>query len=114
MRKADGTAEVKIRMAEEEAPYDVVVGSSECCTFTPGGKFQLEDHEISSEQGKYVITSILHTATNTSYWNQCQGPITATLSPTSPTPSRTAPPGSPPSPSSRVRRRPWSSASPAR
>src|SRR5512135_2386335 len=36
MKKADGTAEVKLRMEEEEASFDVVVGSSECCTFTPG------------------------------------------------------------------------------
>jgi type VI secretion system secreted protein VgrG len=71
-RKADGTAEVKVRMAEEEAPYDVVVGTSECCTFTPGGKFRLEDHEIPSELGKYVITSTMHTATDTSYENTAQ------------------------------------------
>src|SRR5512135_149960 len=73
MKKADGTAEVKLRMEEEEASFDVVVGSSECCTFTPGGKFQLEDHEISSEQGKYVITSIMHSAADTSYGNTSQG-----------------------------------------
>src|SRR5512135_3121830 len=73
MRKADGTAEVKIRMAEEEAPYDVIVGSGTCCTFTPGGKFQLEDHEIAAEQGRYVITSILHTATETSFGDTSAG-----------------------------------------
>ena len=69
MKKADGTAEVKVRMEEEEAPYDVVVGSSECNTFTPGGKFKLEDHEISAEVGKYVITSVQHAGHETGYGN---------------------------------------------
>jgi type VI secretion system secreted protein VgrG len=73
MNTADGRVEVKRRMEEEEACYDVVVGSSECCTFTPGGKFQLDGHDITSEQGKYVITSITHTATDTSYGNTTQG-----------------------------------------
>ena len=73
MKTADGTAEVKIRMEEEEASFDVVAGSSQCCTFTPGGKFQLEDHDISSETGKYVITSIIHSATEASYGNSAWG-----------------------------------------
>jgi type VI secretion system secreted protein VgrG len=73
MKKSDGTAGVKLRMEEEEASFDVVAGSSQCCTFTPGGKFQLEDHEVASEQGKYVITAIQHTATETSYGDTSQG-----------------------------------------
>jgi type VI secretion system secreted protein VgrG len=72
LKKADGTAEVKIRMTEDEAPYNVVAGASECCTFTPGGKFQLQDHEVSSEAGKYVVMSISHRATDTSYENTAQ------------------------------------------
>jgi type VI secretion system secreted protein VgrG len=72
MKKSDGTSEVKIRMTEEETPYNVVSGASECCTFTPGGKFQLQDHEVSSEAGKYVITSISHRAVDRSYGNTSQ------------------------------------------
>src|SRR5207244_13305078 len=66
--KADGDAAVKVRMEEEETPYDVVTGSSQCCSFTPGGKFTVEKHDVDSEAGKsYVITSVQHTATNSNY-----------------------------------------------
>ncbi len=65
--KADGEADVKVRMEEEEAAHDVVTASSSCPTFTPGSKFTIGSHEIESEVGKgYVLTSIQHAATDTS------------------------------------------------
>src|SRR5262249_24879514 len=59
--KGDGEAAVKLRMEEEEASHDVVMGASQCCTFTPGGKFTLEGHDLDGEAGKgYVVTSVSH------------------------------------------------------
>ncbi len=65
--KGAGDAITKIRMEEEEAPYNVVSGASECCTFTPGGKFSLVEHEVAAEKGGYVVTAIQHHASDTSY-----------------------------------------------
>jgi type VI secretion system secreted protein VgrG len=65
--KGEGDPVTKIRMEEEEAGYNTVKGSSTCCTFTPCGRFTLEEHEVSAENGEYVITSIDHRATETSY-----------------------------------------------
>lgn len=66
--KADGDAEVKVRMEEDEAPYDVVSGGGNLVTFTSGGKFTIEKHDVASEKGKnYVLTSVQHAATDISY-----------------------------------------------
>jgi type VI secretion system secreted protein VgrG len=73
MVKGKGEPVTTIRMEEEEAPYNVVLGSSECCTFSPGGKFELVKHEVPSEQGKYVVASVQHTASETSYGNTAAG-----------------------------------------
>ena len=62
--KGDGEAFTKIRMEEEEAAYDVVAGSSQCCTFTVGGKFTLENHECESENSSYVLTAVEHSASD--------------------------------------------------
>jgi type VI secretion system secreted protein VgrG len=72
--KGDGEAEVKLRMEEEEAAYDVVHSGSGCATFTPGGKFKVEGHAAPAEAGKgYVITSINHAATDASHTNNPLG-----------------------------------------
>jgi type VI secretion system secreted protein VgrG len=66
--KANGEGWTKVRMEEEEAPYDVVSGASTCRTFTPGGKFTLKKHTCDGEAGKgYAITSIEHRASDDSY-----------------------------------------------
>jgi type VI secretion system secreted protein VgrG len=65
--KANGDPVTKVRMEEEELAYNVVNASSQCCTFTPCGKFTLEGHDAPSENGDYVITSISHSATEASY-----------------------------------------------
>jgi type VI secretion system secreted protein VgrG len=65
---ADGKQLTELRMGEEEQSYDTVYASSECRTFSPGGKFTVKDHEIESEKGKsYVITSVQHMATETGH-----------------------------------------------
>ena len=65
--KGDGDPVTKVRMEEEEAGYNVVNAASQCCTFTPCGKFTLKEHDVDAENGDYVITSIRHSATETSY-----------------------------------------------
>jgi type VI secretion system secreted protein VgrG len=67
-KKADGETLIKMRMEEEEAPYDVVHCTSGCRTFYPGGKFTVKPHEVPSEEGKgYVITSVQHSATDNTH-----------------------------------------------
>jgi type VI secretion system secreted protein VgrG len=65
----DGRTVTKVRMEEEEAPYDVATGTSWCCTFTPGGKFTLGGHDCDEENRGYVITAIEHSAVDNSYNN---------------------------------------------
>jgi type VI secretion system secreted protein VgrG len=66
--KGVGTTGTKVRMEEEEAPYEVATGTSECYTLTPGGKFTLEHPNFDAESGKgYVITSIHHAAVDTEF-----------------------------------------------
>jgi type VI secretion system secreted protein VgrG len=62
--KGDGDALVKVRMEEEEAPFDVVSGSSQCATFSPGCKFTLEGHESEAENQSYVLTAVEHSASD--------------------------------------------------
>jgi type VI secretion system secreted protein VgrG len=69
-QKSHGQGLTTIRMQEEEAPHDVVSGSGRCCTFTPGGKFTLQGHDIASEDGAYVVTSIAHSAVDRSLENE--------------------------------------------
>jgi type VI secretion system secreted protein VgrG len=67
-KKSDGTGLTKIRMEEEEAPYEVVSGAATCTSFSPGFKFKLKTHDWEGEAGKsYVITGIRHSAKDTSY-----------------------------------------------
>ncbi len=61
-KKGDGQSDVKIRMEEEEAWYDMVHATSDCRSFSPGGKFSVTKHHAKGEQGKpYVVVSVRHT-----------------------------------------------------
>lgn len=63
INKGNGQPLTDVRMEEEEAGHDQVVGTSLCRSFTPGGKFKIRQHRASSEEGKsYVITSVRHAA----------------------------------------------------
>jgi type VI secretion system secreted protein VgrG len=65
--KADGDAYTKVRMEEDDAAYNTVTGAGRCCTFTPGGKFTVAEHDIDSEAGKeYVVLSVQHSANDPS------------------------------------------------
>ena len=71
--KGVGDPVTKVRMEEEEAGYNVVNAASQCCTFTPCGKFTLKGHDVAAEDGDYVITSIRHSATEASYGSTSDG-----------------------------------------
>ncbi len=66
MVKGDGETDAKVRQEEEEVPYSLVQGASNCRTFTPGHKFKLmihPDEEAVSEHGKsYLLTAVEHSA----------------------------------------------------
>jgi type VI secretion system secreted protein VgrG len=71
--KDDGTSIAKVRIEEDEAGYEVVVGAGACCTFSPGCKFTLTDHSVQSEAGKsYVLASVQHSGTDYSHLNTDQ------------------------------------------
>ena len=62
--KGAGKTETKVRMEEEEVAHDIVQASSQCKSFSPGGKFKVTVHRCSSEEGKsFAITQIRHSAT---------------------------------------------------
>jgi type VI secretion system secreted protein VgrG len=73
MQLPDGRTVTKVRMEEEETPYDVATGTSWCCTFTPGGKFTLGGHDCDEENRGYIVTAIEHSAVDTSYTNDGVG-----------------------------------------
>ncbi len=67
-KKPEGDALVRVRMEEDEMPYDVVSGGGVCRSFSPGGKFTMKEHASSAEKGKkYVITSVSHFASGPQY-----------------------------------------------
>jgi type VI secretion system secreted protein VgrG len=66
-KTSDGNPITKVRMEEEEAPYDTVRGASSCCTFTPAGKFKLTRHECDAEKKTYALISVEHRASEGSY-----------------------------------------------
>jgi type VI secretion system secreted protein VgrG len=66
--KADGDASTKLRMQEDEVPYEIGSATSECPAFTPGGTFELAGHSASSEDGlSYVVTDIQHWASDADF-----------------------------------------------
>jgi type VI secretion system secreted protein VgrG len=71
--KGNGEPVTKVRMEEEEAGYSTVNAASQCCTFTPCGKFTLQGHDVAAENGDYLITSIRHAATEASYGSTANG-----------------------------------------
>src|SRR5262249_24906699 len=64
MISANGKTRAKLRIEEDEAPYHTITGASNCCTFTTGGKFQIED--VDAEKGNtYLLTSVHHSGSDT-------------------------------------------------
>lgn len=52
----------KLRMEEEETPHTVAHGESNCRDFSAGCRIQLADHPRSDQNGRYLITSVTHSA----------------------------------------------------
>jgi type VI secretion system secreted protein VgrG len=59
----DGRRLARVRIEEEEAPFDTVEAESTCRTFSAGHKFTYKDYQLSAESGQTrVITQVLHEA----------------------------------------------------
>jgi type VI secretion system secreted protein VgrG len=68
-----GRARAKVRIEEIEAGFDVASGASTCVTFSPGYSFTVVKHECEAEAGQsFVVTSIKHSAKDTSYFGTGQ------------------------------------------
>src|SRR5688500_7639805 len=60
---AIGDPFVNVRMEEQEATHDAVVGRSHCCTFHSGGRCTVEKHYSAAAQGRaWVLVSVRHEA----------------------------------------------------
>lgn len=59
---------IELRMQEEETDAQTATGTSNCVSFSPGGKFHLAEHVIESEAGKdYVVTAVEHKASDAGF-----------------------------------------------
>jgi len=54
----EGQTLSKTRMEEVEATFDTATGASRCSSFTPGGKFTLQNHPV--DDGSYVFVEVEH------------------------------------------------------
>lgn len=52
---------------EQQTHYDTIVGESNYSAFTTGGKFNLAQSSQTPESGDYLITSVIHIASDNSY-----------------------------------------------
>ena len=68
-KKPDGEKVAKVRMQEQEASHMVGSGTSTCALFTPGYRFDLEEHYRRDLNKSYVLTELQHFANcGTSYY----------------------------------------------
>ena len=59
--KSVGDALAQLRMEQEETAHDNVYGTSNCRSFSPGGRFELTKHVNENETaGKWVLTHVKH------------------------------------------------------
>jgi type VI secretion system secreted protein VgrG len=57
------------RMDAEEAGANTISGGSSCSSFSAGQFFNLLKHETKSEQGKYLLLTVHHQASDSSYFS---------------------------------------------
>lgn len=63
VKTADGKHFAKTHMEMIEARHDIASGSSRCMTFTPGGKFKINESPIEEEKNQaYVLVAVEHEA----------------------------------------------------
>ncbi len=63
-----GSDLVKIRLDAEETNRNSIKGTSDCSSFFAGGKVKVAKHAVSSEKGSYVLVSVTHKASDSSYF----------------------------------------------
>jgi type VI secretion system secreted protein VgrG len=56
----DNTRTVKIRQEEIDAQHRIVRGTSDCCSFTAGNRFELFNHPNKSQNGQHVLVTVEH------------------------------------------------------
>src|SRR5215468_1758706 len=61
-KRADGDKLAKVRLQEQQMPWSVARGTSDCRAFSVGYKFKLTDHYRSDLNQEYVLTSLRHGA----------------------------------------------------
>jgi len=66
--ESEATKLVKMRMEEEETPYEQIRAASLCRGFTPGFNFKLNGHFDRGVNAKYVLTSIQHVAVQSPWY----------------------------------------------
>ena len=59
---SEGEAITRRHMEEEEAAGSRISGRGTCRVFSPGYRFQLEDHPRTRENGEYLLTTVRHEA----------------------------------------------------
>jgi len=64
---------VKVRMDAEEVAMNMIEGSSNCSTFYSGGLFTLDKHEAKAEKGSYILLTVGHKASESSYYTGAKG-----------------------------------------
>lgn len=57
-----------MRMDADEVPMNTVHGTSTCSTFYAGGLFKVDKHSYKEENGTYLLTSVSHSASDSSYY----------------------------------------------
>lgn len=62
LKKPEGETGAKVHMQEQEAAHLVGNGTSSCGAFTPGYRFDLEDHYRKDLNKSYVLTEVRHDA----------------------------------------------------
>lgn len=67
-KKSDGETKIKNYMEAEETQYEEIKGEGSYPSFSPGKLFTLKTHDISKEEGKYVLTSVQHEISDDSYF----------------------------------------------
>ncbi len=63
VEKGLGDKLAQLRMEEEESNFDSATGTSECRSYSPGGRFEVTEHHNDGEKGKWVLTVVRHNAT---------------------------------------------------
>jgi type VI secretion system secreted protein VgrG len=56
----DNQQTVKDRVEALDANHKTSHGTSDCCTLTPGHRFQLVNHPINTYNAQYIVTSVKH------------------------------------------------------